>query len=743
MKKLIFCTILSIIFPFNNYGQNIVDIHKISSKITIDGSINDSEWTEAFILDNFKQIEPNLGAEATERVVVKVLYDEKYLYISGKILFNDPSQIFATTLERDKAQSDDDYFEVYIDSYNDKLNTLVFRTNPLGARQDIEVSRNGGDFNNSWNTFWTAASNINDDGWSTEMRIPFSSLRYKKSDINSMRIKAIVKYKEKNERIISPQNETQISSAEYHFINSKEVQFQNLPSTKPLYITPYVKGNIISQNFLNENETAYENETTFFDRKNYANNEILDKTLSNVGLDVKYKPSANSTLDFTLNTDFAEIEVDDRIINISRFPILLPEKRLFFLENADLFNSNQFDHRLFNSRRIGIENGASIPIIGGIRYTRNNPKWQYGLLSMQANEVEDIALSNNASVFRLRRTIGNKGSNIGIINTNKINSDNSNHLVAIDANIRFTNIIRTEFTVATTFDKQTGNWKPMYGAEINTFKPNGFGLNYYYRDYTENFNPELGFVERPNTKRLTFNNGWRKTYSNPIFLRLFNIGHYVTKYWVSSTGANEVFQTNLYMTAIHKRGYQLSFLPIYQEDNLYSQWEFADGITIPIGKYNMWQFRPSLSTGNAKPYQLSANMTIADFYGGNRFTLTSNISYDFSSFFKTEFGITYNSLKFPESYTIDVSNKVNLSRYFSRLKVNFSPKASLNTYIQYDTRSDKGGFNLRFRYNPTEGTDLYLVYNLNANTNRDALMPRQPFAETQVFVLKFSKTFLK
>ncbi|WP_273565836.1 carbohydrate binding family 9 domain-containing protein [Maribacter halichondriae] len=721
----------------------ITDIPKRTVSIELDGVINSSEWQNAFELNNFKQIEPNLGANATENVVVKVLYDAQFLYISANISFNDPSQIFATTLERDKAQSDDDYFEIYIDSYNDKLNTLVFRTNPLGARQDLEISRNGEDFNNSWNTFWTATSKINEDGWSTEMRIPFSSLRYEKSDINIMRIKAIVKYKLKNERVISPQNNTEIDFAHYHFSNSEEIQFQDLPSAKPLYITPYIKGNIISQNPLNTEGTAYENQTTAFERKAYANNETLDKVLSNIGLDIKYKPSANSTLDFTLNTDFAEVEVDDRIVNISRFPIFLPEKRLFFLENADLFNSNQFDHRLFNSRRIGIENGAAIPIIGGLRFTGNSSKWQYGVLNMQTHKVEDVALSNNMSVLRLRRTIGTRGSNIGLLNTNKINKEESNHLVAIDANIRFTDIIRTRITLASTFDTQTGNWKPMYGAALNTFRANGFGIDYVFRNYTENFNPELGFVFRPNTKRATLNNGWRRTYSNSDFLRFFRFGHYITKYWVSSTGAHETFQTNFYVTAIHKKGYEISaFLPLYLEDNLTFDWQIADGVTIPTGEYRMWKFNPFISTGNAKAYQLFLDVEFGDFYGGKQFTSFMNASYDFSKTFKAELGITYNNLSFPEAYAVNTSSKLNLSRYYTRLKLNFSSKASINTYIQYDTRSDKAGLNLRFRYNPIEGTDLYLVYNHNANTNRNALSPRQPFTDNQVIVVKFSKTFL-
>ncbi len=736
--------IILALLPTYLFAQNPINIPKVETPIELDGQVTTNEWQHAYILYDFKQIEPNLGLPATESATIRVLYDDTYLYISGVCTYLDPSQLFATTLERDAVQLKDDYIQIHLDTYNDKINTLVFRTNPLGARQDMEVSRNGEEFNTSWNTFWTVRSTILDNGWSTEIRIPFSSLRYKMASENIMGIKAAVKYKLKNELMVAPLNAPDIPAALYHFTNSEEIRFQNLPAAKPLYITPYVKANYISENTLNEAQTTYTNSTLFLEEKKFSDNRTLDKILSNVGLDVKYKPNASHTIDFTLNTDFAQAEADDRIINISRFPIFLPEKRLFFLENADLFNANQFDHRLFNSRRIGIQDGAAVPIVAGLRFTGGNSGLQYGMLSMQTHEVEDLVGSTNHSVIRLKKNVGNLGSYIGLINTNRIGDELNNHLLAVDANIRITNTIRTQFTAGVTFDQEMGDWKPMYGASLNTFKNNGFGINYRFREYTEDFNPRLGFVEQPNTKRLVLNHGWRKAYSNHSFLQFLSMGHYFTKNWLSNTGQPGLFQTNIYLTAIHKKGGRLTmFFPIYQEDNLYSDWEIADGITIPSDRYVMWKFNPIFVTGNAKPYQIRLDTEFGEFYGGNQFTLSYNVSYDVSKNFKAELGGAYNQLRFPERYTQNVSRKVNLSRYFSRLKFNFSAKATLNSYLQYDTRADKMTWNLRFRYNPIEGTDLFVVYNHNANVDRDQLSPRPPFTSSQLFIVKFSKTIIK
>ncbi len=728
----------------SGFTQEANRIPNINGEIQLDGRPDEPVWSSAFILRDFKQLEPDLGGTPSEASEVKIFYNRNYLYVAAAIHFSDPSQIFATMLERDVPQAKDDYFEIHLDTYNDKTNALVFRTNPLGTRQDFEVSRNGEEFNMSWNTFWDVKTSLNSYGWSCEMRIPFSSLRFREAEENTMRIKAVINYKLKGELLVAPLNNTEVVSPLYHFSNAREIQFTGLPATKPLYITPYVKANVISENRLNASETGYLRATRFLERKKYSNSETFDKILSNLGIDVKYKPTPSQTFDFTLNTDFAEVEADDRVVNISRFPIFLPEKRVFFLENADLFNSSHFNHRLFHSRRIGIQEGTPVPIIGGVRYIQNEQKWQYGLLSMQTHKVDGLTESKNMSVARARWPLLNNGSNIGVINTNILGKDNNNHLVAFDANIRFTDIIRTQFTAGVTFDKLTGNWKPMYGLSLNTFKPNGFGVNYRFREYTEHFNPELGFVSRPNTKRLTFNNGWRKTYTQSRFLRFITIGHYFTKYWLSSNGKPEFFQTNIYLTAIHKKGSRFTmFFPIYQEDHLYQTWNFSDNISIPQGSYRMWKLNPVFSSGNARAYKIILDTEFGEFYGGNQFTTALNVSYDVSKQLKTEMGGTFNQLRFPQSYVSAGSRNLNLSRYFTRVKFNFSPKSSLNTYFQYDTRTDKIGLNIRFRYNMQEGTDLYMVYNHNAYTDRNAATPRLPFTENQIFIIKYSKTFLK
>ncbi|MFV0571119.1 MAG: DUF5916 domain-containing protein [Xanthomarina gelatinilytica] len=726
-------------------AQNQIKIPQIDRAININGELNDAEWGNAIEFKDFKQLTPDLGEMPTEKTSAKILYDNQFLYVGATMNYNNSSDIYGRTLERDVSLSRDDYVEIHLDTYNDNTNTLVFRTNIFAAREDYEVGRNGETINYSWNMFWDVSTKVYENKWTAEFRIPFSSLRFKENENTVMRFKAVAFYKLKNEKVISTLNELIRTPQVYQYKNSEEIIFSNIKPTEPLYITPYIKADYTSRYILNETQSAYVRQNNLLQENGYSKSKTIDKILSNIGVDVKYKPNSNNIIDLTLNTDFAEVESDDRIINVTRFPIFLPEKRLFFLENQDIFSSDQFDHRLFFSRRIGINNGLRIPIIAGIRFTGSSSKWQYGAMSLQTHSVEaDNLPTYNMSTARVKRIIGKKGSYIGFLSTSKFSNNDFNYLFAFDSNIRFTENIRSRFTFGSTFDKEKGNWKPYYGLDINTFKANGFGINYRFREYTEDFNPELGFVARPNTKRITLNHGWRKTFVEHKWLRYISFGNYVTKNWLSSNGNHDLSQINMYIYMAFKNGLSPGLIgPIYQEDNLYTAWNISDNISIPLGSYKMWRLNPEFSTGNAFPYILNLESEFGDYYGGNQFTFSGNFIYDFSKLFTVEIGANYNKLKFPITYVTYGNNILELSRYYSRLKFSFSSKSFLNSYVQYDSDSQKLGWNLRFRFTPKEGTNLYIVYNQNINTERNRLIPTLPAFESQGLIFKFSKTFIQ
>lgn len=751
--RLFYCRVLipvlAIAFSIQAIAQSntsAIAIPAIQEQVMLDGRLEENAWLTATEIRDFMLIEPRLNGEPTEKATARFFYTDKYLFVGIHCPNQKTGQIYAQIMERDVSLDADDYAEVQLDTYNDRTNALVFRTNPLGTRFDYEISNNGENINNSWNTFWDVSTYRDDKGWTAEFRIPFFSLRFQQSVENTMRIKIIIKYKMINEKLMYPLINQQVVPVIYNFQNAKEIFFRNLKPTNPVFVTPYIKADVFHQNQLNTTGTAYHSETHWLTRKNYSKKAGLDKMLSNAGVDIKYRINNNNVLDVSLNTDFAQVEADDRLINVTRFSINLPEKRPFFLENADIFNSDGFSHRLFNSRAVGIDNGIPIPIIGGLRFNGFKGKNQYGVLSVLTSAVSERQLAGySMNVLRARRILDKKGSNIGMIATGKIaaTGNDHNYLTAIDGLWRWKNNTRIFYLAGATFDKEKGNLKPVYGIGVNTFQSNGFGVEIRYREYTRDFNPELGFVSEPNTKRITINTGFRRTYKQHPYLSYFTIGYYLRKSWQSSSGRQDIFQTNIYINAFLKKGFRFGmFVPLYIQDYIYTPWKFSTASTIPIGTYKMWKMNPFFNTGTAYRFLISLDVETGQFYGGKQFTANFSLGYDVNKNVRVEAGGSLNRFSFPDAYMDNGISIVHVNRLFGRLKLAFSNKTFLNLYTQYDNVQKSLGWNFRFRHMPKEGTDFYIVYTLNSNTEGENFTPQKPFVRDQLFILKFSKTLI-
>ncbi len=718
-----------------------------TSEFVLDGLLNEAIWNEALKFTDFKQESPKIGIESTEITEAYVTYDENYIYVGFKNYYQNTDDIFASVLERDQNMEVDDYVQVIIDSRNDNSNALSFQTNLLGARRDSEITENGGVFNSSWNTFWDASSSITDFGWSAEFKIPLSSLRYEEKSKNEMGFKFIRKIRSKNEVTIFPLKQWNIDKPLNNLTNSVDIEFDSLPNKSPLYVSPYVINTLSQTSNLNGAQTNYSKNTEFLSGKNYFGNSGLDRVLSNVGIDVKYKLNSSNTLDITLNTDFAQAEADDRIINLTRYSISLPEKRAFFLENAELFNSSMFDHDFFHSRRIGIENGSNVPLIGGIRLAGTTGNFEYGFLNVQSHsmEVENID-AQNFTVLRIKNKISKNESYIGGIFTNKISVENSdfNRLAAIDGFYRFGNSVTSVFFLASSFDNNMENFRnKAFGFRVNRFTRQGWGFDLRFREYQEFFNTELGFLPRPNTRRLTVRNDYRFVFRNSSWLSRLTIGNWNTFYWKSSTNQKEFFQANPFViTSFTDGSSMVLYTPFYQEDRLFDDWNFSNDIIIPKDKYIMkvWEIR--YNSGKGKNYSWSFNGTIGDFYGGDQVSLSPGINYIFDKNFNVELLVDYNRLSFPISFSNSGDNVETRVLYSTKLNYFFSSEISLKAFLQYDNLSETLGSSLRLRYNPNEGTNLYIVFNQNINTQRQRFSPEKPFIDNQTLIIKYSQTFL-
>lgn len=699
------------------------------------------------VFTDFRQVAPEIGNKSTEDTGVEVRYDSDNLYVTFSLSYKNPGQIFASVLERDQPLDNDDYVEVIIDSYNDKNNALGFQTNFLGTRRDFELTGNGVSINTSWNAFWYVSTERTVQGWNAEFVIPFSTLRYETSKINVMGFKFIRFIKSNNETDIFPLKNPELDGALFHLYNSREIGFRNLERKTPLYVTPYISGNISSGSVLNTAGSGYVSENQFFEGKDYFSQPAVDKILSNVGVDLKYRLNNSTTLDLTLNTDFAQAEADDRILNFSRFSVSLPEKRSFFLENIDFFAASTFQHELFHSRNVGISGGETVPIIGGVRLTGTSSNFQYGAMNIQTGglKAENIN-AENFSVLRLKKYFSENNSYLGGIFTNKESTGSSfyNRAAGVDGRYYFNEDLYTTVFASKSFSRISDNGKSnAFGLAISQFRRNGYVFEYRYRDYQEGFDPQTGYVARPDTKRFTLNNGYASSFTDNEIFSTLDFGAYYNSYWISSTGQPEYGGGNLYWHSVFRDGASLAaYAPVFEKDHLYADWNFSDNITIPIGKYNFTTYEVYYNSGNRSSISYELDPIFGGFYGGFQYIFLSSLNVVFNRNFNIDLEFDYYNFNFPASYAQNNDPQEIITLYAARLNYAFSSSVSLKSFFQFDSGSNSLGTNIRLRFNPSEGTDLYIVYNQNINTVRERYSPQKPLIESQTLILKFSKILL-
>jgi len=367
---------------------------------------------------------------------------------------------------------------------------------------------------------------------------------------------------------------------------------------------------------------------------------------------------------------------------------------------------------------------------------------------MQSRGVDNEDIEpRNYSVGRIKKEIAKDGSYIGFLTTQSVStqSDRFNSLYSLDGVFWIKKEINASFNFAATLDSDLPDHKNlMYGARINRFKSKGFVFDIRYCEYMENFAPELGFVSRPNSKRLTTNFGCRFL---PVKSRVFSkisMGHFATKYKVSSTNKDEWFQTQVYFGFNTKKGYRIIlFVPVYESDYLYEAWEFSENINIPVGFYQMLNSRYILESGNSKRYSFKSYGKYGQFYGGRIFRNEFEFAYTLGKHIKMNAGINFNQVDFAKSFSTTGIRQERRLLYICRLNLSINSKLSIKALLQFDNTSNSLGTNAIFRYNPKEGTDLYIVFNNNSYTdNYETPLYRRPKLQNQILILKFTKTFV-
>lgn len=726
-----------------SFCQSLNSIQKMITEPVMDGLPFESAW-DSLPVRSLYMLTPVSGGVPTQRSEAKIGHYDKYLYVAGYMYDNEPDKIRSKSKKRDEIGPASDYFGVALDTYNDNENALVFYTTPAGLRTDMQVFNDGQavwpnvPVQTDWNTLWEVYTSIDGRGWFVEMRIPLSSLRYNiKDGTATMGLNFFRAIARTAETDIYPK--TSNEWGEWSFVKPsrfEDVDIEGISSINPLYFSPYLLGGLERNSILNENETAYKTDISW---KRQA------------GLDIKAGLSKSLTLDMTVNTDFAQVEADDQQINLTRFSLFFPEKRQFFLERSSIFDFKFGNEgRLFYSRTIGLYDEQIVPIWGGGRITGRAGPWDIGIMSLQTADLKDpetggeMLPSINNSVARLRRKLPiNTNSYLGGLMTSKVDVYGKYNLsYGLDGvfNIQNNDYLNVAMASTTESNLKKGtsfsDLSEVYLQwERRTYKGLGFDLN--FTKSGKSFDPALGFKYRDDFTRY----GGVLTYgfipgnkSKRLKQHQFTLD--ISSYVRNRDNINETMEIRPFYTFTTKRGHNLGFGVTYAQENDIDTFHLSDDVYIPHGSYaasDAWFFyqTPSYNLG-----YLNILLITGQYYDGWNNSCQIVPSLTLGGNWIMNFTYEINDIKFRER------NQRFLAQLFMfKVLYMFSTSLSTSSFIQYNNQIDRAIWNVRFRFNPKEGNDFYIVYNDLLNTSRNDYTPVRPSSSQRTVLIKYTHTF--
>ncbi|MEE9373202.1 MAG: DUF5916 domain-containing protein [Saprospiraceae bacterium] len=708
-----------------NEGQ-ITSATPITEIPKLDGDVlNDVAWQKIMPITNFVQQQPNQGTQVSEKTEVRIAYDKDNLYLSAVMYDSNADLLIVTDSRRDASLEETDAIQFIFDTYHDTRNGFVFGTNPIGIQYDAQVDNEGrgnfsanraqggtiGGFNLNWDGSWEVKTSTGDYGWSAEFQIPLKTLRFGKGTqkwgLNIQR-----NIRNKNERAFW--SALPLSFGLTRLSMAGDLIGLDLKTQGNLKLIPYVLGQ--SSKGFNLDNPEWE-------------------TDGEVGLDLKYSITPSLTLDATYNTDFAQVEVDEEQVNLDRFNLFFPEKRRFFLENAGLFSvGSPGEIDLFFSRRIGIgDDGNLVPIIGGVRLSGKQKNTNIGLLNMYTEGVNEEGISGNTfSIGRVNHEFESTRTSLGGIIVNrsrtKDRGDDYNTVYALDTKIGLGPKAQIDAFIA---KSNTPGIDGGQGGDVAfrmRFNHSWNGWNNFigYTQLGEDFNPEVGFLQRSAFKKfeaLVFKVLRPK---KEILGGLLEIRPHVSYrgFW-DFEGFLETQFVHIDNHWVWKNGYEFHSGVNFTTEGVKERFEISEGVFVEPGTYSHAEFFPVAWTDRSKPISLSLRGVYGGFFGGTRLFTSLTMNARVGDKFNTE--ISFNR------FNIDLPGGDFLTHVVrGRFSYSFTPKIFVQALVQYNESSDKFSTNLRLGWLRSANSGLFVVF----NEIRDDFKK-----ENQLFTVKYSHIF--
>jgi TolB-like protein len=726
-------------------GRTTVRAIRLSEGIRLDGELDEAVYAEVPAITDFLQQVPVEGAPATEKTDAWIMFDDTNVYVSARVWDSAPeSEWVANEMRRDTSQlRQNDTFAVFFDTFYDRRNGFNFYTNPLGARADQQFT-NEGNPNSDWNPVWDVRTGRFDGGWTVEMEIPFKTLRYRSGPAQVWGVQLRRAIRRKNEWVYLTRLPISAgggggSSGIFRVSSAGTlVGIEPPEASRNIEVKPYAIGNLTRDTVANP-----------------GGGHVRD---GDFGLDVKYGITQNLTADLTYNTDFAQVEVDEQQVNLTRFSLFFPEKREFFLEGRGVFDFARGGiggagpggggggffgggnaPTLFYSRRIGLDDGQVVPILGGGRVTGKIGQFNVGALSISTDDKAlGRAESTNFTAVRVKRDILRRSA-IGGMLTNRsvsVSGDGSSQTYGLDGTFAFyENIQMLGYYARTeTPDPEIVGENTSYQAKFE-YAADRYGMQVDHLLVEDDFNPEIGFLRRDN---------FRRTFVEGRFSpRPRSIDSVRQVRFIGSVDYILTADTNLLETRTNQLAVQTEFensdrFAVTLRDNyelLLEPFSPRGGdFSIPVGGYAFNDVEVAYSLGQQRRVNGGVTLLRGGYFGGDITTLgITQGRIAVLPQMSIEPSISFNWIDTPQgTFRTDLA--------VTRINYAFNPRMFFSGLLQYNSANDTVSSNMRFRWEYSPGSEIFVVYSEDRDT--ETLRPER-FTElrNRGFVVKFNRLF--
>lgn len=680
---------------------DVVTVPVAPSPIRVDGRLDDVAWRSAANLGPLTQREPVEGALPSENTVVLVTVDADHLYVGVRCDDREPSRIVKTQMGRDADLQNDDNIEIVLDTFLDHRNGYYFQVNALGARADGLISNNS-DPRKEWDGIWDARAVVTDTGWSVEIAVPFKTLNFDPHRSSwGFNIQRTIRRKQETIRWRAARQNMRLAQLS----EAGEIGgLANLRQGRGLDLRPYALGRVGRD----------------------VSGAPARGDLA-VGLDVTQNVTPNLTGTITVNTDFAETEVDARQINLTRFSLFFPEKRAFFLQNADIFQTTGLGQRAdqtrgtdlipFHSRRIGLTSDREpVPILAGAKLAGRVGRWTVGVLDIETDRFRTLG-RRNFFVGRAARQLGRQSLVGALVTAGDPEAPGTRPLAGVDGRYARSDLfgdknLVVEGALFRTFLPAGVDPGSRWAAAWRVDYPNDpLGINVSYKEIGEQFSPGLAFVPRRGIRKANYNIDY---FQRP---RKWGIRH---QHW------------ELLTETIHDPDWRLLNWRIFTaplnlrtesgehiEWNWIPQYEFLDvpfrirpGVVVPAGGYTMNRYRAEFNSATRRAWIVDLSVQYGDFYDGSRVETSAAVRYRPSVHLAFRLSVNRNDVDLPHG-------TFRTAIWQAQVDLGVSPDLNLSNTLQYDTDSHLAGLNTRLRWTIDPGNDLFIVLNVGVRRELD------------------------